>query len=134
TPAPLAVVEPAAAATGEPAGWQKIAIIGVAGRYPMARGLAEFWDNLREGRDAVREVPAERWDWRAYPEAGGAPVSRWGGFVDGVDEFDPRFFQMSRTEAELTDPQERLFLQTAWETLEDAGYPRARLRGAKVGV
>ncbi|WP_217143030.1 L-histidine N(alpha)-methyltransferase [Streptomyces sp. AC627_RSS907] len=112
----------------------RIAVIGVAGRYPLADDVDAFWTNLRTGRDCIREVPAERWDPRAAPEANGTPVSRWGGFLDRIDEFDPRFFQMSMHEAELTDPQERLFLQTAWHTLEDAGYPRTRLRGSRVGV
>ena len=125
--------------TGSPAAvpedaWQPVAVIGMAGRYPGARNLDAFWENLSAGVDCVREVPPERWDWRRHTAVGGAAVSRWGGFLDGIDEFDPRFFQMSRKEAEVTDPQERLFLQTAWHTLEDAGYPRARLRGARVAT
>ncbi|MFI0777853.1 SDR family NAD(P)-dependent oxidoreductase [Streptomyces sp. NPDC021212] len=138
---PVRVIEPAprgepASGTGPASGplTGGIAIVGVAGRYPKARDLDAFWDNLGAGRDCVGEVPENRWDWREHTRIDGAPISRWGGFLDGIDEFDPRFFQMSRNEAELTDPQERLFLQTAWHTLEDAGYPRARLRGATVGV
>ncbi|MFF7240917.1 SDR family NAD(P)-dependent oxidoreductase [Streptomyces collinus] len=150
-PAPARVTEPAPAQVTEPAPTQvteavarpvetapaadtRIAVIGVAGRYPLADDVDAFWTNLRTGRDCVREVPAERWDPRTEPEGDGTPVSRWGGFLDRIDEFDPRFFQMSMHEAELTDPQERLFLQTAWHTLEDAGYPRTRLRGSRVGV
>ncbi|MFD9093334.1 SDR family NAD(P)-dependent oxidoreductase [Streptomyces collinus] len=94
-----------------------IAIIGVAGRYPEAADLDEFWQNLRSGRDCIREVPASRWDHREYPAGG-----RWGGFLDGVDEFDPLFFHISPREAEYLDPQERLFLQCVHHTLEDAGY------------
>ncbi|MFG3014163.1 SDR family NAD(P)-dependent oxidoreductase [Streptomyces cinerochromogenes] len=94
-----------------------IAIIGVAGRYPEAADLDEFWQNLRSGRDCIREVPASRWDHRQYPDGG-----RWGGFLDGVDEFDPLFFHISPREAEYLDPQERLFLQCVHHTLEDAGY------------
>ncbi len=112
----------------------RIAIVGVAGRYPRAGDLDTFWENLRSGRDCVTEVPADRWDHRASGTADGRPVGRWGGFLDGIDEFDPRFFQMSLREAELTDPQERLFLQSSWHALEDAGYTRARLRGSRVGV
>jgi acyl transferase domain-containing protein/acyl carrier protein len=113
---------------------RRIAIVGVAGRYPQANSLDEFWKNLRAGKDSVQQVPADRWDWRTYSEVDGAPISRWGGFLDGIDQFDPMFFNMSRREAEFTDPQERLFLETTWRTLEDAGYTRLRLRDARVGV
>ncbi|MFD8214464.1 SDR family NAD(P)-dependent oxidoreductase [Streptomyces sp. NPDC059697] len=134
-PAPAAVTERAGRPVEpSPAADTRIAVIGVAGRYPLADDIEALWTNLRTGRDCVREVPAGRWDPSATPEVNGTPVSRWGGFLDRIDEFDPRFFQMSMNEAELTDPQERLFLQTAWHTLEDAGYPRIRLRGSRVGV
>ncbi|MGX7829584.1 SDR family NAD(P)-dependent oxidoreductase [Actinokineospora sp. 24-640] len=112
----------------------RVAVIGMAGRYPLAEDVEQFWANLRAGRDCVREVPADRWDWRAEGSVDGRPVSRWGGFLDGIAEFDPKFFRMTLTEARVTDPQERLFLQTAWHTIEDAAYPVARLRGQRVGV
>ncbi|MEU9041357.1 MULTISPECIES: SDR family NAD(P)-dependent oxidoreductase [unclassified Kitasatospora] len=131
-PAVVAASRPQAAP--RPEADHRIAIIGVAGRYPLADDTEAYWENLRAGRDCVREVPSERWDHRTLTSADGRPVSRWGGFLDGIDEFDPRFFQMSLREAELTDPQERLFLQTSWHALEDAGYPRTRLRGSRVGV
>ena len=103
-----------------------IAIIGLAGRYPKARTVDEFWANLAAGRDCVTEIPADRWDQRVYfdpdPDAPGKTYSRWGGFVDGVDEFDPLFFNISPADAERMDPQERLFLQCVYETVEDAGY------------
>ena len=109
-----------------------IAIIGLSGRYPEAIDLDAYWENLREGRDCIKEVPKERWDWREYYSAdrteAGHHYSRWGGFIDGVDEFDPSFFNMSPFEAEITDPQERLFLQHAWMAVEDAGYTRATLQ------
>ncbi|MBT2459199.1 SDR family NAD(P)-dependent oxidoreductase [Streptomyces sp. ISL-86] len=109
-----------------------IAIIGLAGRYPKARTVEEFWANLAAGRDCVTEIPADRWDHRAYfdpdPDAPGKTYSRWGGFVDGVDEFDPLFFNISPVEAERMDPQERLFLQCVHETVEDAGYTPDRLK------
>ncbi|UFR06751.1 SDR family NAD(P)-dependent oxidoreductase [Streptomyces sp. Go40/10] len=117
---PTASGQPAAsrqAADTTAAATADIAIIGVAGRYPEAADLDEFWENLRSGRDCIREVPASRWDHRQYPAGG-----RWGGFLDGVDEFDPLFFHISPREAEYLDPQERLFLQCVHHTLEDAGY------------
>ncbi|WP_338862076.1 amino acid adenylation domain-containing protein [Mycetohabitans rhizoxinica] len=120
-----------------------IAIIGVAGRYPEAENLEVFWQNLRGGKNSITEIPAERWNWREYysenRRESGVHNSKWGGFIDGVDQFDPLFFNISPLEAELIDPQERLFLQTAWSAMEDAGYSR-RIGGeqtedsAQVGV
>ncbi|MGP3987807.1 SDR family NAD(P)-dependent oxidoreductase [Streptomyces sp. 3N207] len=99
-----------------------IAIVGLSGRYPQAADLDEFWQNLRNGRDCIREVPAERWDHRTYADVGGSSTAKWGGFIDDIDKFDPLFFQISLHEAELLDPQERLFLQCAHHALEDSGY------------
>jgi polyketide synthase PksN len=114
-----------------PAKWQEIAIIGVAGRYPQANNLEEFWNNLRAGKDCISEIPSDRWDLNLYfdPEKGklGKSYSKWGGFIDGVDHFDPLFFNISPREAEGMDPQERIFLQCAYHTLEDAGYTRDSL-------
>ncbi|MBB4730016.1 SDR family NAD(P)-dependent oxidoreductase [Xanthomonas arboricola] len=116
-----------------------IAIVGLGGRYPQADTLEEFWNNLRDGRDAVTEIPATRWDHHRYFDAEvgkpGKSYSKWGGFISGVDEFDPLFFNMSPLEARQTDPQERLFLQCVYQTLEDAGQTRESLRRAgRVGV
>ncbi|MET3210645.1 UNVERIFIED_CONTAM: PfaD family protein [Paenibacillus sp. PvR008] len=121
------VAQPAKAAKGE----QDIAIIGVSGRYPGARNLQEFWQNLRDGKDCITEIPKDRWDHSLYfdPDKSkpGKTNSKWGGFIDGVDQFDPKFFNISPREAEIMDPQERLFLQTVYEALEDAGYTREML-------
>ncbi|MBU6399042.1 MAG: SDR family NAD(P)-dependent oxidoreductase, partial [Verrucomicrobia bacterium] len=118
-----------------------IAIIGVSGRYPDARNLAEFWENLKAGRDSIREIPPDRWNHSAYfdpnPSTPGKTYSKWGGFIDGVDEFDPLFFNISPREAVWIDPQERLFLETAWSVVEDAGYSVETLRSkfdSQVGV
>ncbi len=108
-----------------------IAIIGLAGRYPGARTIAEFWENLRDGKDCVTEIPQDRWNHDLYFDADrykpGKTYGKWGGFLDGVREFDPRFFNIAPREAELMDPQERLFLQCVYEVLEDAGYTRESL-------
>ncbi|KAB8061474.1 SDR family NAD(P)-dependent oxidoreductase [Janthinobacterium sp. FT14W] len=116
---------------------EAIAIIGLSGRYPQARDLDAFWHNLREGIDCVTEVPAARWDWRAHYSTDrtepGRHYSKWGGFIEGVDEFDPLFFNISPREARNIDPQERLFLQHAWMAMEDAGYTRAALQVAQAG-
>ncbi|HKO55117.1 MAG TPA: SDR family NAD(P)-dependent oxidoreductase, partial [Thermoanaerobaculia bacterium] len=114
-----------------------IAIVGLSGRYPEAPDVDAYWENLRGGRDCIIEVPRERWDWRKYYSEdrtrGGRHYSKWGGFISGVDEFDPLFFNIAPKEAKYIDPQERLFLQHAWMAVEDAGYTRAALPG-EVGV
>src|SRR5207248_8249440 len=73
-----------------------IAIIGLSGRYPEAIDLDAYWHNLRQGKDCIIEVPKERWDWREYfsedRTKSGHHYSKWGGFIAGVDEFDPLFF------------------------------------------
>ncbi|MFA6110155.1 MAG: SDR family NAD(P)-dependent oxidoreductase, partial [Candidatus Latescibacterota bacterium] len=88
---------------------------------------AAFWGLLREGGDAIREVPSSRWQ---VTEA----VSRWGGFLDQVDGFDPAFFGLSPREAARMDAQQRLLLEVAWETCEDAGLDPASLAGTATGV
>src|SRR5581483_10631535 len=111
---------------------EAIAIIGLSGRYPEAVNLEAYWENLRVGKDCIVEVPKERWDWREYfsddRTKSGHHFSKWGGFIAGVDEFDPLFFNISPREAAYLDPQERLFLQHAWMAVEDAGYTRASLQ------
>ncbi|MCY7972673.1 SDR family NAD(P)-dependent oxidoreductase [Bacillus spizizenii] len=116
-----------------------VAIIGVSGRYPQAETAEDFWNNLKEGRNCIEEIPKERWDWRAYYdiEKGkeGSIYTKWGGFIKDMDKFDPLFFQISPLEAERMDPQERLFLQTAYASIEDAGYtPDTLCTSRKIGV
>ncbi|MEQ1511380.1 MAG: SDR family NAD(P)-dependent oxidoreductase, partial [Lysobacteraceae bacterium] len=115
---------------------EPIAIVGLSGRYPESPDIATYWRNLRDGNDCIVEVPEGRWDWRDYfsedRTQGGRHYSRWGGFITGVDEFDPQFFNIAPREARYIDPQERLFLQHAWMAVEDAGYSRASLRATDV--
>lgn len=110
-----------------------IAVIGMSGRYPQAGNLEEFWKNLRDGKDCITEIPKERWDYSLYfdedKDKFGKVCSKWGGFIDNVDRFDPLFFNISPREAEIMDPQERLFLQCVYETMEDAGYTRETIGG-----
>ncbi|EJQ37438.1 hypothetical protein IEE_05224 [Bacillus cereus BAG5X1-1] len=104
---------------------ENIAIIGMAGRFPGAGNLFEFWDNLKKGKDCISEIPKGRWDWHSLEKLkspSGKELSRWGGFLDNPDCFDPQFFRISPREAEVMDPQERIFLETCWEAIEDAGY------------
>ena len=100
----------------------------MSGRYPQAENLEAFWENLKAGRDCITEIPPDRWDHALYfdPDRNkaGKTYSKWGGFIEGVDEFDPLFFNISPREAERMDPQERLFLECVYATLEDAGYTR----------
>ena len=115
-----------------------IAIIGVSGIFPMADDIYGFWENLKNGKDCITEIPSQRWDYRKYYDSEkyvrGKTYSKWGSFIDNIDKFDPLFFGMSPLEAQMIDPQERLFLQTVWHTLEDAGYTRKSLEKDIVGV
>ena len=110
-----------------------VAVIGLAGRYPGAGDVDAFWDLLQEGRTSVREVPADRWDWRTARALGGG-YGRWGCFLEDWDLFDPAMFRMTPRDAANMDPQERLFLQVALEAFETAGYARRALAGRPVGV
>ncbi|MGW3017910.1 type I polyketide synthase, partial [Streptomyces longwoodensis] len=113
-----------------------IAVVGLACRLPGADGPDAFWDLLLEGRDAITEVPGGRWTAVAdgrVPEPAGPGVRR-GGFLDGVDTFDAAFFGVSPREAVTMDPQQRLVLELAWETLEDAGVLPGALRGSRTAV
>ncbi|MCX4185477.1 SDR family NAD(P)-dependent oxidoreductase [Bacillus amyloliquefaciens] len=115
---------------------EDIAIIGIAGRYPMAKDVEQFWENISSGKDCITEIPKERWDFRKYYHTGdnARHDSKWGGFIKDADKFDPLFFSISPRDAELIDPQERLFLETAWHTFEDAGYTKKKLKRHKTGV
>ncbi|MEU0880582.1 amino acid adenylation domain-containing protein [Lentzea sp. NPDC005914] len=110
-----------------------IAIVGVAGRYPGAANLDEFWKLLRDGVSTVREVPADRWDWRVARTVTGG-YARWGCFLDDWDGFDAALFKIPPRDAAVMDPQERLFLEVAWEAFETAGYSRRGLTSRRVGV
>ncbi|MDK4254700.1 Polyketide synthase PksN [Bacillus velezensis] len=116
-----------------------IAVIGLSGRYPGADHVDELWENVKAGRHSITEVPKDRWDWKTFynEERGkwGSIYSKWGGFLDDIDKFDPLFFRISPAEAERMDPQERVFLQTAYSSIEDAGYTPATLCDSrKIGV
>jgi phthiocerol/phenolphthiocerol synthesis type-I polyketide synthase C len=118
---------------------EPIAIIGIGCRYPGGVDSPHtFWPRLRDGFDAITEVPPERWDIDAYydpdPSRSGKMCTRWGGFLDGVDRFDAAFFNISPREAALMDPQQRFLLEVAAEALEDAGQSSARIAGSRTGV
>ena len=106
------------------------AIVGMACRFPGADSPEAFWSLLRNGIDAVSEVPAERRELTGWPPDAGV---RWGGFLSGVERFDPAFFGLGGREAAQVDPQQRLLLEVAWEALEDAGGAGDRT-GVFVGI
>lgn len=118
---------------------EPIAITGIGCRFPGgAHGTDAFWKLLRSGTDAITEIPTDRWSIPAYydHEAGlpGKTNSRWGGFIEGIDQFDPAFFGISPREAAFMDPQQRILLETAWESIEDAGLVADPATGSETGV
>ena len=106
-----------------------VAVVGMSCRIAGANNPDEFWQMLDEGRDMIREVPSDRWDWRDYPG-----VSCWGSFIDGIKEFDPLFFGISPAEAMYMSPEQRLMMQSVWECIEDAGYGGDGLKGSSTGI
>ena len=116
---------------------EPIAIIGMSGRFPGARNIDELWQILATGQDMVREIPAERFDWRQYygnPAEPGKTNCKWCGCIPGVREFEPLFFEISPKEAETMDPRQRLLLQESWRALEDAGYGAKQIQTNKIGM
>lgn len=117
---------------------EPIAVIGMSGRFPGADSTSELWTLLAAGKSVISEVPKERWDWREYYHGPGDAANKIttnrGGFITGVADFDPVFFNLSPREAALIDPRQRLLLQEAWRAFEDAGYAGARLRGTACSV
>ncbi|MCT4598831.1 MAG: SDR family NAD(P)-dependent oxidoreductase [Vallitalea sp.] len=110
-----------------------VAIIGLSGVYPGAKSIDDYWNNLAGGINTVKEIPIERWDYRKFYHEdythvkAGKSYCKWGGFIDDAYKFDAEFFNISPREAEVMDPQERLFLQTAWWVFEDAGYTKEEI-------
>ncbi|GAA6621631.1 type I polyketide synthase [Scytonema sp. NUACC26] len=117
---------------------EPIAIIGIGCRFPNAKTPEAFWHILRNGVDVITEIPSERWDIDTFyhPEAAtpGKMNTRWSGFLEQVDRFDPSFFGISPREAQQIDPQQRLLLEVTWEALENAGIVPESLAGSQTGV
>jgi acyl transferase domain-containing protein/SAM-dependent methyltransferase/acyl carrier protein len=118
---------------------EPLAVIGLGCRFPGGADSPDaFWRLLRDGQDAIVEVPADRWDIDAYydadPDVPGKTYTRRGGFLGSVDGFDPQFFGISPREAAQLDPQQRLLLEVCWETLEHANLVPEQLLGSFTGV
>lgn len=124
---------PAPTPVSKEVGEADVAVIGLSCRFPGAMNYLEFWRNLREGKDAVTEIPSHRWSVDPN-EPSFHNGMRFGAFLESIDRFDNTFFNISPEEAVDMDPQQRLFLQEAWRSLEDAGYPAEALRGIQCGV
>jgi acyl transferase domain-containing protein len=115
-----------------------IAIIGIGCRFPGADGPNAYWNLLKEGVDAVTEIPRDRWDVEAFydpkPGTPGKMYTRCGGFLKDIDQFDPIFFRIMPREAAQMDPQQRILLEVAWEALENAGVSPEQLAGSSASV
>jgi phthiocerol/phenolphthiocerol synthesis type-I polyketide synthase E len=112
-----------------------IAVVGMAGRFPGANSVSEFWNNLRRGEESIVTLSEDELIAAGVgekPLANHAYVKR-AALLDGIDEFDADFFGFTPQAARMMDPQHRLFLQCAWHALEDAGYDPAQIDGS-VGV
>src|SRR5215510_4497111 len=117
---------------------EPIAVVGLGCRLPGADDPDAFWGLLSQGRDAITEVPRERWNVDALydprPGTPGKVYSRCGGFLNDVESFDAAFFGISSREAATVDPQQRLLLEVSWEALEHAGIAPSSLKATATGV
>ncbi len=115
-----------------------IAIVGISGQFPKADNIGTFWDNIINGRDCISEIPSTRWPIAHYydtdPEAPGKSTSKWMGSLEDFDKFDPTFFNIPPVDAMTMDPQQRLFLESCWSCIEDAGIKPSDLSNSKCGV
>jgi acyl transferase domain-containing protein/NADPH:quinone reductase-like Zn-dependent oxidoreductase/NADP-dependent 3-hydroxy acid dehydrogenase YdfG/acyl carrier protein len=124
---------------GEPRGYEPIAVVGMACRFPGGADTPErYWGVLATEADTVREIPADRWPWQRFynpdTKVAGTHYVRHGSFLDQVSDFDPDFFGISGREADALDPQHRLLLEVSWEALERAGMAPQKLRHSQTGV
>ncbi|MEZ4753739.1 MAG: type I polyketide synthase [Bdellovibrionota bacterium] len=118
---------------------EALAIVGVGCRFPGGvKTVSQFWQLLTDGRDAITEVPKDRWSLPSFysenRQASGRMQTPYGGFLDAIEDFDAEFFNISPREARHIDPQHRWLLEVAWEALEDSGTPPEKLAGEAVGV
>ena len=101
-----------------------IAIVGMACKFPGASDLSAYWNILESGRETITDGRKEPGPWSGLtgdPKAED-PAYRLGGFIDGIDQFDARFFGIQPVSARTMDPQQRMLLETTWHALEDCGH------------
>uniref|UniRef100_A0A3Q2NRI6 Mycocerosic acid synthase-like n=1 Tax=Fundulus heteroclitus TaxID=8078 RepID=A0A3Q2NRI6_FUNHE len=122
----------------EEAAEEDVAVIGMGCHFPGGEGLDGFWKVLREGRNCVVDVPAERFDSSFWHHADsnepGKSLTAKAALIDGFNEFDPAFFGIPELEADFMDPQQKLLLQCAYRALEDAGVSMEGISGSRTGV
>ena len=113
-----------------------IAIVGMACRFPGAPDIAAFWHQLEAGVDAVTDGRGDSGSWSELAEDLPTEYAayRQGGFVEGIELFDSRFFRIAPIEARLMDPRQRMLLETSWQAIEDAGMDPEQLRGSRTGL
>jgi hybrid polyketide synthase/nonribosomal peptide synthetase FtdB len=119
--------------------YEPIAIVGMGCRFPGgANDPYQFWENIKNGVDCLEPTPENRWNTEGYfskvKGKKGKMNTRWGGYVEGFDEFDPLFFGISPREADYIDPQQRKLLEVTWEAIEEGGFKASALSGKSVGV
>ncbi|MCR6641597.1 MAG: SDR family NAD(P)-dependent oxidoreductase [Sporocytophaga sp.] len=116
-----------------------IAIVGMDGRFPQSPDVHIFWKNLENEKDMVTQTPEDRLKWWKVISGllncdSEEDFMLSGGYIDNVDKFDSEYFKISSREAEVIDPQQRLFLESVWKCIQDAGYTPQSLSGTKTGV
>lgn len=122
----------------EKAKHEPIAVVGMGCRFPGANNPEEFWQLLQAGKDAITEIPSDRWDGREYydshPNTPGKICTVYGGFIPHLRKFDASFFKIAPREAVSLDPQQRLLLEVSWEALENAAISPDKVKGSQTGV
>ncbi|MGO4779001.1 beta-ketoacyl synthase N-terminal-like domain-containing protein, partial [Lysobacter sp. 2RAB21] len=127
---------PALPAGADAPPYAPIAVIGMAGRLPGAPDLDAYWRLLREGREGTREIPASRWSIErhyAATETAGKSISKRGGFIDDIEDFDPDYFDIPASDAAEVDPLIRQCLEVGAACFHHAGYAREELAGRAIG-
>lgn len=119
--------------------YEPIAIVGMGCRFPGgANDPYQFWENIKNGVDCLKSTPESRWNadvfYSKVKNKKGKMNTRWGGYIDDFDKFDPLFFGISPREAEYIDPQQRKLLEVSWEAMEDGGFKPSTLSEKAVGV
>lgn len=117
---------------------QPIAIIGLSGYLPQSMSVEDFWSALDQDKGLIEEIPLSRFDYKKVYDPTGKDVSKsrtkWGGFISDIRGFDPYFFNILPSEAEIMDPRQRLLLMSTYHSLENAGISPVSLKGSKTGV